>query len=412
MITLDEYLEIQQLARQGLSKAEIARRLGVDRKTAHKYLKAASGPPVGQTRRIRQRLLEQFENYLRMRVSQGCTNGKVLLREIEAKGYQGGYSILKVFLRPLRQEERWRAEIRWEAPPGLYAQVDWGHFTAQLPDHSLVKLYAFVFTLVYSRVTYAEWTTRMDMATLERCHENAFAYIGGVPRYIVYDRLKTVILGEDKQGQVRLHPAFLDFAQYYGFTPKATPPNWPRGKGKVESGVKYVRRNFWQSLVSISGVDDLNGHCRWWLDKVANVRVHGTTGRVPFEMLKEEGLQPLVGRPPYPACPAVLRHVSRDSLVSYGGCRYSLPAEWAGKMVWVRAVSGERIVVTAGGQVISEQPLEPTLKRTVITDSHYASLRGRPRLKPVRVIPRIEPPSLEVERRPLTEYEALLEVAR
>lgn len=81
-------------------------------------------------------------------------------------------------------------------------------------------------------------------------------------------------------------------------------------------------------------------------------------------------------------------------------------------MVWVRAVSGERIVVTAGGQVISEQPLEPTLKRTVITDSHYASLRGRPRLKPVRVIPRIEPPSLEVERRPLTEYEALLEVAR
>jgi len=180
----------------------------------------------------------------------------------------------------------------------------------------------------------------------------------------------------------------------------------------VESGVKYVRRNFWQGLVSISGIDDLNHRCRGWLDHIANTRVHGTTGRVPFEMLKEEGLQPLKGNPPYPAWPAVLRHVSRDCLVSYGGCRYSLPAEWAGKVVWVRAVSGERIVVTAGGQVISEQPLEPTLKRTVITDSHYASLRGRPRQKPVRVIPRIEPPSLEVERRPLSEYEALLEMAR
>ena len=410
MVTLDEYLEIQELARQGLSKAEIALRLGLDRKTVRKYLKAMAGPPVGQNRRIRRRLLEQFADYLGMRVAQGCTNGKVLLREIQEKGYQGSYCTLKHFLKPLREQEHWRAEIRWEAPPGLYAQVDWGDFTAQLPDHSLIRLHAFVFTLVYSRAMYVEWTTRMDMATLERCHEDAFAYVGGVPKYIVYDRLKTVVLGEDKHGQPRFHPAFLDFAQYYGFTPKATPPNWPRGKGKVESGVKFVRRNFWQGLVSIAGVDDLNHRCRGWLDKVANPRVHGTTGRVSFEMLKEEGLLPVAGRPPYPAYRAVLKPVSRDCLVSYGGCRYSLPAEWAGKNVWVRAVSGDRIVVSARGQIISEQPLEPVLKRTVITDSHYASLRGRPRLKPVRVIPRIEPPTLEVEHRPLSEYEASLEV--
>lgn len=409
MVTLDEYLEIQQLVRKGLSKAEVARRLGLDRKTVRKYLKAMSGPPVGQNRRIRRRLLEQFGDYVGMRVAQGCTNGKVLLREIQEKGYQGSYCTLKHFLKPLREQERWRAEIRWEAPPGLYAQVDWGDFTAELPDHSLIRLHAFVLTLVYSRAMYVEWTTRMDMATLERCHEHAFAYLGGVPKYIVYDRLKTVVLGEDKQGQPRFHPAFLDFAQYYGFTPKATPPNWPRGKGKVESGVKFVRRNFWQGLVSIAGVDDLNHRCREWLDQIANPRVHGTTGRVPFEMLKEEGLLSVAGRPAYPAHPAVLKPVSRDCLVSYGGCRYSLPAEWAAKMVWVRPVGGDRIVVTAKGQIISEQPLEPTLKRTVITDSHYASLRGRPRLRPVRVIPRIEPPPLEVERRPLSEYQALVE---
>lgn len=139
---------------------------------------------------------------------------------------------------------------------------------------------------------------------------------------------------------------------------------------------------------------------------MANPRVYGTTGWVPFKMLKEEGLQPVAGRHPYPAFPAVLKPVSRDCLISYGGCRYSIPAEWKGKNVWVRAVSSDRIVVTAKGQIISEQPLEPVLKRTVITDSHYASL------KPVRVIPRIEPSTLEVERRPLSEYEALLEVTR
>ena len=406
MVTLDEYLEILELARRGLSKTEIARRLGLDRKTVRKYLKKEGKPPVA---RIRQRgtLIDPFAEYLRMRVAQGCTNGMVLLREIREQGYQGGYTILKDFLRPLREAERWRAEIRWESPPGQYAQVDWGHFTAELPDHSHLRLYAFVFTLAYSRVMYVEWTTGMSLANLERCHENAFAYVGGVPKYIVYDRMKTVVLGEDERGQVRFHPAFLDFAQYYGFTPRACPKSWPRGKGKVESGVKYLRYNFWQGLVSISGVDDLNSRCWEWLDKVANVRVHGTTGRVPFEMLKEEGLKPVAGKSPYPINPAVLRVVSRDCLVSYGGCRYSVPAEWAGKSVWVRAVSGERIVVSAKGQIISEQPLEPVLKRTRITDEHYASLRGRPRLKPVRVMPRIEAPTLEVERRSLTEYEAV-----
>jgi transposase len=377
MITLDEYLEIEQLAQQGISKLEIVHRLGIDRKTVRKYLSEVKGPPLVQQRPARQSQLEPFGDYLKKRLAQGCTNGKVLWREIQAQGYQGSYTILKDFLRPLRQDERWRTEIRWESAPGQYAQVDWGHFTIQLPDHSLMKLYAFVFTLVYSRVTYVEWTSRTDMATLERCHEHAFSYIGGVPRYIVYDRMKTVVLGEDEHGQVRFHPAFLDFAQYYGFTPKATPPYWPRGKGKVESGVKYVRRNFWPSLVTIAGIDDLNGRCREWLDKVANVRIHGTTGRSPLEMLKEEGLASPVGRPPYPAHPAVLRCVSRDCLVSYGGCRYSVPAEWAGKNVWVRAASGDCIVVSAGGQIISQQPLEPILKRTVITSSHYASLYGR-----------------------------------
>jgi hypothetical protein len=233
-----------------------------------------------------------------------------------------------------------------------------------------------------------------------------------VPKYIVYDRMKTVVLGEDERGQARFQPALLDFAGYYGFVPKATPANWPRGKGKVESGVKYVRRNFWQGLVSIAGVEDLNGRCRGWLDTVANRRVHGTTGRVPLAVLPEEGLTKITARVPYPSQPPVVRVVSRDCLVSYGGCRYSVPAQWAGERVWVTPVSGERIVVSARGEAICEHPLEPALKRTVLQDGHYAALRGRPRPRALRVVPRVEPPRLEVERRPLAEYEALAGVGR
>jgi len=408
MITLDDYLEIQQLFHEGLTQGEIARRMGLDRKTVRKYLNKSTGPPISKPRQ-RGSLLDEYKEYLKKRLSQGCCNGAVLYRELKEQGYQGHITILRDYLKPLRQEERWRVELRWESAPGQYAQVDWGQCKARLPDGSPLKLYVFVYTLAYSRVAYAEWTSRMDLATLLRCHEAAFNYTGGVPEYIIYDRMKTVIRDEDKDG-ARFNRAFMDFAEYYGFLPRACPPYWPRGKGKVESGVKYVKGNFWQGLVNIAGMDDLNNRCRIWLDQVANVRIHGTTGRVPFEVLKEENLKVVAGRPPYPINPAILRLVSRDCLISYRGCCYSVPAEWAGKNVWVREISGERIVVSAGNKVISEQPLELVLKRTVIDEAHYASLRGRPHLTPVRVIPSFGSATLEVEHRPLSEYAAIAEV--
>ena len=125
LITLVEYLEIQQLSRQGISKSEIGRRLGIDRKTVRKYLREMGGPPLVQKRPGWQSQVERFQEYLRKRLAKGCTNGKVLQREIQEQGYQGSYTMLKDFLRPLGQDERWRAEIRYEAPSGQYAQSDW-----------------------------------------------------------------------------------------------------------------------------------------------------------------------------------------------------------------------------------------------------------------------------------------------
>lgn len=92
-------------------------------------------------------------------------------------------------------------------------------------------------TLVYSRAACVEWTTRMDRITLRQCHEHAFEYLGGMKKYLVYDRMKTVVQGEDGRGGVRLNPGFKDFAQYYGFVPKPTPLLQP---GRAASG-RYHR---------------------------------------------------------------------------------------------------------------------------------------------------------------------------
>jgi len=140
MVILDEYLEIQQLAKQGLSKTEIAQLLGRDQHTVDKYLRAVTGPPVGQILPVGRRVLERFADYIIRRIAQGFTNGKVLLRKIQVQGYEGSYSTVKQFLKPLRDADRWRAEIRWEALPGLYARVDWGYFTAEVPRYSFAFL--------------------------------------------------------------------------------------------------------------------------------------------------------------------------------------------------------------------------------------------------------------------------------
>ena len=122
-----------------------------------------------------------------------------------------------------------------------------------------------------------------------------FSYFGGVPRVVLHDNLKTAVLERDADGSIHWNPRYLDFADYYGFTPKACQPYRAQTKGKVESGVKYVRGNFWPGLqLRRPGRPeppgpDLAGHR-------ANVRIHGTTGEVPLARLPLEHLQPAAGQ--------------------------------------------------------------------------------------------------------------------
>lgn len=128
-----------------------------------------------------------------------------------------------------------------------------------------------------------------DLPTVLRCHAAAFDAIGGVPREILYDRMKTAVIGEGETGGIVYNRALLDLARHFGFHPKACKPYRAKTKGKVERPFRYIREDFFLAR-SFRNLDDLNTQLRQWLDAVANPRVHATTQRVVVEAFAEERL--------------------------------------------------------------------------------------------------------------------------
>jgi transposase len=357
--------------------------------------------------------------YLKKRMSEGVLNCSKLLDELRKQGYQGGRSLVKNFVQPYRATQRAMATVRFETEPGEQAQVDWGHFGFIEHYGRRRRLYAFVMTLGWSRAMYIEFTISADAAWWLRCHQHAFAYLGGVPRVVLHDNLKTAVLSRDADGTIHWNERYLDFADYYGFTPKACRPYRAQTKGKVESGVKYLRGNFWPGLRFLD-LADLNRQARDWLDYTANVRIHGTTGQVPFARLALEPLQSTLGKPDYDTSLITFRRSTKDCFVSYDGNYYSVPSDHARKLLKLKeSESGQLLVLNAQDEMITQHPLVAGHHQRIAVPAHYANIRQEswPTQRPLamQIGPRESlcglPAAPQVETRPLSWYEQLLEVA-
>ena len=202
--------ELYELKGQGRSVRGIARDLGVSRNSVGKYLRS-SGVPRAKPRRRRPSKLDRYTEYIDGRLSEGLQNCVVLLREMRARGYRGGYTILKDYVQPRRRSQP-VATVRFETGPGGQAQVDWGSLSYIAEDGRKRRVWAFVMVVSWSRAIYVELVRRADVATSIRCHVNAFEYFGGVPRRCLYDNAKVVVLGRDESGRPEWNSRMLDFA--------------------------------------------------------------------------------------------------------------------------------------------------------------------------------------------------------
>ena len=399
--------DIDELKREGLSIRAISGLTGHCRKTITKYLKGPKSIPEYGPRPPITGKLSPFVSYLEERLSAGVWNARVLLRELRERGYVGSYTLVTDWLRPQRQSARTVAVRRFETASGRQAQADWGHLGTVESDGRKQPLWAFTFTLGYSRAMMAEAATDQKLGTLLRLHEEAFRQLGGVPEEILYDRMKTVWLETDERGEIVWHPVFLDFARYWGFTPRLCRPYRPQTKGKVESSVKYVRRNFLCGLQDRepSGLAELNADLRHWVWKVANQRVHGTTHELVRDRLKAEQSQLLRvdGRPTYPYVDDELRKVGRDAYVCWQGSRYSVPWQFVGRSVWVRERAGD-VEVHYGEQRIAAHSKTPREHLTVTQPEHHRGIPSTARAER-KILIHLQNMAPVVEVRSLAAYE-------
>jgi len=359
VVKLGEVVMILDLHRQGLSVSAIARQSGLDRKTVRRTIERGLEPPAYGPRAPRPTMLDPFAPYLRERVRAfPALTGALLLRELRGLGYAGGYTAVTDFLRDVRPAATQPFEVRFETAPGEQGQVDFAQFQVTFTDEPTTPRLVWLFSMVlgYSRLIWARFVVHQDLATVLRCHVAAFEALGGAPRELLYDRMKTAVTGEGDQGGIVYNRALIDLARHYGFHPRACRSYRAKTKGKVERPFRFVRQDFFLAR-SFRNLDDLNDQLRGWLNGVANPRVHATTQRVVNEAFGEERahLRPLP-LAPFRAVLRLERRISREGMVSVGGNFYSVPDATRRRTVEVHTLAQE-IRIFEDGELIAAHPV-------------------------------------------------------
>jgi transposase len=371
------------------SARQISPRVGLSRKIVGRVLEehglssSPKHPPKPETRGSK---LDPFRPMIEKRVREHLTATRIL-REIRQVGYQGGRTIVADYVRELRREiapqSTKAVKRRFETEPAEEMQVDWSPYAVVIGGRN-VKIHVLGCLLAWSRKLYAYAFLDERQPTLLEGLANAFCYFDGATARTVVDNMATAVLGRiGSDGKVLWHPRFLDFTRCYGTVPFACKVRDPNRKGKKEKSFRLLEDDFIRGS-EFSSLDELNERLRVWLDHTpgcANLRVHGTTRRVPNEAFDHE--HSLLIRLPngrFPVHEQSVRIVDRDCTVSIRGTTYTVPAVLANRSVAVHLFAEHFEVLDSHGRVaFSRRYVSDADKgRLVIDKTHYANLPQRP----------------------------------
>lgn len=400
---------IREMRMRGKSKKAIARELDLDIKTVRKWSSEEWKP---QQRRARGEELKEYEAVIANRFSEVGYNAEVLYRELQEAGYEGSARSVRRYVE--RQREAARPEVatvRYETEPGKQAQVDWGMIGVWIGEQR-IKVHLFVMVLGFSRRIFVRAYEHERLGNLLDGHQAAFSHFGGRTTTLLYDNPRTIVLSKDEtQGTVEWNRRFKERMDFYGVEVKLCRYYRAQTKGKVESGVKYVKRNALAGR-RFASYEALNAWLEQWALTVADQRIHGTTHEKPAERFEREERMTMIAvdaRPPTRESRTISRRVSHDAFVEVETNRYPVPFGWCRAEVCVELTPTEVRILHEAELLVYEREL-----------ARHREIRwpGEPRAVPREAAigtpanpPRFDPAWLaragQVEVRPLDAYAAL-----
>lgn len=346
------YTTILTLWKQGKSKSEIARVTGKDRKTVRQiiqnYEQRGQETPVAMTK---ESSLSQYHTEIVSLLESDLSMVRIH-EKLRDSGCLRSYSSLKHYISKIKLQSN--ICVRFHSQPGEEAQVDFG-YVGLMPDPKSngkrKKAWVFNMRLSYSRLDYYEVVFDQMVETFIRCHENAFRSFGGIPLVVKIDNLKAGILEAHFYEPV-YQRIYKQFADHCGFEPLPCRVRQPQEKGKVESGIKYVKNNFFAGR-QFKTYADLKTQLKEWTESYCHERIHGTTKEKPrilFEAKEKDVLKPLPIKAFYMGFRGQ-RKVHKDCHLILDHNFYSVPFKYVGKTVEVEQDPKEVKIFYEGNQI-------------------------------------------------------------
>jgi transposase len=349
MIDYETYCKIRDHhVRQGLSIIQTADALGLHRGTVSKWCRREHYRPPPRVKRASR--LDPYKSLIVRWLETHPLSTQQIFQRLRVAGYGGGLSILKDYVRRVRPPKQ-KSFLKLSFAAGECAQVDWGMFGSIGVGSTRRHLSFFVMVLCYSRQMYVEFTVSQTMEHFLACHEHAFAVLG-VPVKIMVDNLKSAVLKRLTGAAPVFNPRYLDFARHHGFD--IVPCNVRAGneKGRVESGVGYVKKNLLNGL-QFTDFAAVNPAAQVWLNEIANVRIHGETRQRPVDLFATERASLRAANVlPYDLARVLSVRATSQFRIAFEANRYSVPAQFSGRLLTLKAYP-ERLCIYHENQLIA-----------------------------------------------------------
>jgi len=331
------YHQIHKMSRDGWSKARISEFLGINWRTVTKYLEMSEEEYLAfiEAQGNRQRVLAPFEGFVKIKLDKYPDTKAAQMHDWLKEHYSGFPDVTPKtvynFVMWVRQRHnipipgtQREYSIVEELAYGKQAQVDFGEYNMRDGQGKRIKVYFFTMVLSRSRCKFVYHSlTPFTSALTVYAHVKAFEYFGGIPKEIVYDQDK-VLLVDENLGNLILTEVFQAFVQAMPFEPVFCRKSDPQSKGKIENVVRYVKYNFLYNR-PFSDIETLNQECAEWLSRTANGMPHSFTMEKPKDqlLLEQEHLQDI---PPYAFNkPEPVFPVRKHNVVLYKRNWYTVP---------------------------------------------------------------------------------------